>query len=266
MATARATQLGGNGGSRGPERGTDRLYQRIARLVFDELARGKYAVGDRLPAERDLAEEHNVSRPVVREAMIALEVQGLVEVRLGAGAYVRRLPQSGDSPAFNVTGFELTEARLLFEGEAAALAATQITDEELDRLDALVDRIAAENAQPSFSDAADRDFHLLIAAATRNALIARTIEYYWDLRSSSPECALLHRHARDADMRPVVDHHRTIAAALRAHDPAAARAAMRSHLSHVLDDFLVASEEEAVARAREGVATNRERARRSGGL
>ena len=65
------------------------------------------------------------------ETFAALEVQGLVEVRIGSGAYVTRLPGEGDVPGFNITAFELTEARLLFEGEAAALAATQISDEEL---------------------------------------------------------------------------------------------------------------------------------------
>ena len=239
--------------------GADRLYQRIARALFDDLAAGRYRVGDRLPAERDLAEAHEVSRPVVREAMIALEVQGLIEVRIGAGAYVVKLPGSEDRPDFHVTGFELTEARLLFEGEAAALAAVHITDAELAELDRLVARIAAENEQPSFSDAADRDFHMLIASATRNALIARTIENYWELRSTSPECALLHGRARDADVRPALDEHRAIAVALHARDPAAARAAMRAHLSNVMDNLLVATEEQAIADARKSLASTRKR-------
>src|SRR3712207_3634167 len=84
------------------ETASDRLYQRIARQLFDQLASGKYKIGDRLPAERDLAEEYDVSRPVVREAMIALEVQGLIEVRVGAGAYVRKLPGRDERPDFQV--------------------------------------------------------------------------------------------------------------------------------------------------------------------
>ncbi len=114
-----------------PDKSQDRLYQDLARNLLEELASGKFPVGARLPAERELAAIYNVSRPTVREAMIALEVQGLVEVRVGSGAYVRRLPGKEDIPGFNITAFELTEARLIFEGEAAALAASQITDEEL---------------------------------------------------------------------------------------------------------------------------------------
>ena len=109
----------------------DRLYQELARQLLAAIASGQYAVGDRLPAERELAAEFNVSRPTVREAIIALEVQGLVEVRVGSGAYVRQRPDERLSTAFDVTAFELTEARLLFEGEAAALAATQISEAEL---------------------------------------------------------------------------------------------------------------------------------------
>jgi DNA-binding FadR family transcriptional regulator len=100
----------------------DRLYQRLARRLFDDLAAGRYEVGDRLPAERELAADHNVSRPAVREAMIALEVQGLVEVRIGSGAYVKRLPGRDDHQGFHATAFELTEARMLIEGEAAGIA------------------------------------------------------------------------------------------------------------------------------------------------
>jgi DNA-binding FadR family transcriptional regulator len=248
---------------RTPSAGADRLYQRVARVLFNELATGKFAVGTRLPAERDLAELHGVSRPVIREAMIALEVQGLIEVRIGAGAFVRRVPSPQDRPAFHVTGFELTEARLVLEGEAAALAAVHMTNLEVDALDRLVEQIARENEQPTYSDAADEAFHLLIAASTRNGLIARTIKEYWELRSSSPECALLHSRARDAQVRPVVDEHRAIASAIRARDPSAARTAMRLHLSNVIDGLLVATEERARAGGDDLPASTRKRFRRN---
>jgi len=144
-------------GSGAAESGQDRLYKNLARALFLDLANGKYSVGDRLPAERELAAKHHVSRPTVREAIIALEVQGLIEVRVGSGAYVRRLPGAEDSPGFNVTAFELTEARLVIEGEAAALAAVQVSEGELDELDALVRRIADENLRDQGTVNADRE-------------------------------------------------------------------------------------------------------------
>ena len=236
-----------------------RLYQALARKLMQALADGRFAVGDRLPAERELAIEHDVSRPTVREAMIALEVQGLVEVRVGSGAYVVRLPGKQDIAGFNITAFELTEARLIFEGEAAALAATQITDDEIDTLEMLVRQIADENQREGGTEEADRAFHVAIARATRNTAILNTVEQLWALRSTSPESALLHAKARTANIKPVVDEHRAVVHALRERNPAAARAAMRTHLSAVLDSLLFATEEAAIAEARRVAASKRAR-------
>lgn len=237
----------------------DRLYQRIARKLFDQLNSGAFAIGDRLPAERELAIEYGASRPAIREALIALEVQGFIEVRLGSGAYVARLPGQGEQPGFAITAFELTEARLLFEGEAAALAALQITSEQLDRLDDLMKAMTAENLLAEVTEEADRDFHLTIAAATRNAGVLRTIEDLWHLRSTSPECALLHAKARDAKVRPVVEEHALIIDALRAGDANGARLAMRAHLAAVMDHLLFRTEELAVEEARRSLADTRRR-------
>lgn len=242
-----------------PEKAQDRLYQDLARSLLEELASGRYPVGARLPAERELATSHNVSRPTVREAIIALEVQGLVEVKVGSGAYVRRLPGKEDLPGFNITAFELTEARLLFEGEAAALAATQASDEELDGIAALVEAIAKENQQADGTEKSDREFHLAIARATRNTAIFEAIEHLWDVRASSPEAALLHEKARNANIKPIVDEHTAVLAALRARDPNAARAAMRAHLAQVIDSLLFATEERAIEEARRAAQAKRSR-------
>lgn len=238
-----------------------RLYQRLARLLFDQMASGRYAIGDRLPAERELSIEHNVSRPAVREALIALEVQGYVVVRVGSGAFVRKLPGQDDHPGFAITAFELTEARILFEGEAAALAAVHIDDDELAQLAELVDRIDQENLLPDVTENADREFHLLIASATRNAAIRLAVENLWLIRATSAECALLHDKARSANVRPVVAEHSAILDALRLHDPDASRRAMRAHLTAVMDHLLFTTEERAVAAARRSVASTHARYR-----
>jgi len=239
--------------------GQDRLYKDLARVLREEIGTGKYPVASRLPPERELAIRYKVSRPTVREAIIALEVQGFVEVRLSSGTYVVRAPGQGDLPGFNISAFELTEARLLFEGEAAALAATQITDEEIQDLERLVEAIACENSDPSGKELADQDFHLAIARATRNAAIHDTIAQLWALRSSSPEAALLHAKARTANVKPVVHEHSAILAALRQHDPAAARAEMRNHLGQVIDNLLFATEAQQIEDARKATQVRRER-------
>ena len=242
-----------------------RLYKDLAQSLIGELASGRYRIGQRLPPERELAAAYKVSRPTVREAIISLEVEGLVEVRVGSGVYVRRLPGKNDIPGFNITAFELTEARLLFEGEAAALAATQITAEGLAELAELIVEIERENSKPGGTEKADRAFHLAIARATRNTAIVEGIERLWDLRSASPESALLHEKARYANIKPVVDEHSAVLEALRAHDPAAARAAMRAHLAAVLDSLLFATEEKAIEEARRAAQAKRDRYARATG-
>ena len=236
-----------------------RLYRRVAGDIVAAIRAGRYKAGDRLPAERDLAFEYNVSRPTVREAIITLEAQGVVTVRLGSGAYVLDAPLAGTATRFGITAFELTEARILVEGEACALAAGHITDSELAELDLLLVDMSGIEGDGHANEAADRAFHLTIAKATRNAAIVHMVDELWTLRSTEPECALLHGHARDARVRPVVEEHSTIVAALRARDPVGARAAMRSHLGAVMNHLLFATEAKAVEEARRTVEAARTR-------
>src|ERR1044072_3249977 len=120
-----------------------KLYQRIAEEIAAGIAEGRYKPGSRLPGERDLAEAFAVSRPTIREAMIALKMRGLVETRQGSGIYVTQAPPMTPAPApeLDVGAFELNEARVLFEGEAAALAATSIEAETLAELDRVLELV-----------------------------------------------------------------------------------------------------------------------------
>ena len=236
-----------------------RLYKDVAAKLLHEIQSGNHAIGARLPAERDLAVKYDVSRPVIREAIISLEVQGIVEVRVGSGVYVQSVSGQKSVPAGNVSAIELTEARLLVEAEVAALAASQITDEELQELEALVRLIEHENDMADSKEEADAKFHLAIARATKNSALVESIERLWELRNTSGEAALLHEKARHANIKPVVDEHTAILRALRERDPAAARAAMRAHLLQVLDSLLFATEQRAVDEARRSMQAKRER-------
>src|SRR3954470_21291793 len=94
-----------------------KLYQQIARRIAASIEDGRYGPGDRLPSERELADDFGVSRPTVRDAMIALEFQGLVEARQGSGVYVnaQTAPGADEAAEVEVGALELTEARRLFE-------------------------------------------------------------------------------------------------------------------------------------------------------
>ena len=238
---------------------TRKLYQQVAGSVSAGIAEGRYPIGTRLPSERDLAEEFGVSRPTVREAMIALEIRGLVEARPGSGIYVTEAtPTPGPAPELDIGAFELTEARRLFESEACALAASAISDEELGQLDSIVADMIGENTMASsIGEQADRRFHMTIAKATRNAAIVMVVKNLWDLRWRSPLCAAMLERARQVGVRPLIEDHEVILKALKARDPRAAREAMRAHLSRVIDGLLTATEMDAMARTRSDVEARR---------
>jgi len=235
-----------------------KLYQRVAAAVTDAIQSGRYAQGARLPGERDLAEEFAVSRPTIREAMIALEIRGLIEARHGSGLYVTNIAPNDAAPLeLDIGAFELTEARILFEGETAALAATVMTDEKLARLEAIV-REMELSAHPDMRvEQADRRFHLEIASATDNMAIRSVVEMLWDVRYRSPLCVHMFAKAARDGINPRIDEHRAILDALASRDPQAARDAMHGHLRRVIEDVLAATEMEAVERARSEISARR---------
>jgi GntR family transcriptional repressor for pyruvate dehydrogenase complex len=237
-----------------------RLYQKVADQLAEQIATERYKVGDRLPAERELARDFGVSRPTAREALIALELQGIVEVRVGSGVYVTARPSAaGAAPIAAAGPFEIMEARRLVEGESAALAAAVITDEQLAELAAIVADMEDENRRHVWGEAADRRFHCAIAQATQNSAMAAVVEQLWDMRESSPLSQRLLRMVRMKGVQPVIDEHRAILDALRKRDPKAARAAMRKHLTRVIDNLLETTELEAIEQARAQVQAQRSR-------
>jgi DNA-binding FadR family transcriptional regulator len=240
---------------------TGRLYERVARDLSAKIAQGHYTVGQRLPSERDLAVTYEVSRPTVREAVIALELDGLVEVRMGSGVYVTaKRPRGGKAGETDIGPFELLEARRAIESEACAIAAARITDEELEQLGQLVDEMQAENARDvSMSEDADRRFHLLIAKATQNSGMQAAVQMLWDARARSRQNQFLSVKAHAAGVKPRIDEHSMILNALRSRDPDTARQAMRSHLTRVIESLLVATETHELELARAKIEAQRKR-------
>jgi GntR family hexuronate regulon transcriptional repressor len=250
-------------GKRIPSDKQPKLYQRIVDAITASVESGSYKPGKRLPSERDIAEEFKVSRPTVREAMIALEIRGVVEARHGSGVFVTARTngslgaEDGATPEFDVGVFELTEARRLFEGETAALAASVITDAEIKTLERLVAQMADKNSRELDVDAADRQFHVTIARATQNNAIVTVVENLWDLRHKSLLCRTMLARAAANRVRPVAEEHRAILHALKTRDPQNARKAMRSHLDQVIDALFKATELETLERAKSDVEERR---------
>jgi DNA-binding FadR family transcriptional regulator len=216
-----------------------RLYSQIAAQISALIAKGEYALGEKLPSERELATQLGVSRPSLREALIALELEGMVEVRVGSGIWVTASSErSAVKPLHQGEGpFELLRARGLIEGEIAAVAARTATARDLDQIrSALGAMERLERKNQDFSSA-DRDFHIHIAASTRNSVLAATVQDLWD-RGRGAMWDLMEEHFQTpAHRAATVDDHRAIYRALDAHDPREARHAMRSHLKRVDSEF-----------------------------
>jgi GntR family transcriptional regulator, uxu operon transcriptional repressor len=225
----------------GADAGTERSYQRLAGEIYALVAAGEFKPGDRLPSERALAERFDVSRTAVREAIIALELQGAVEVRGGSGIYVCAPRAATAAAAYMPAGgpgpFELLRARCLIESEIAAQAATTRKDADLDRIFAALSDMRTYMDDKRRNEAADREFHLRIAESTGNSVLQQMVTAMWD-HAKGPiwTRADQHFHTPELRMASQADHQRVFDALL-ARDAVAAKAAMQAHLERVIAEF-----------------------------
>ena len=214
-----------------------RLYRQIADQVRGLIRAGEFPVGSRLPAERDLAVQLGVSRPSVREALIALEVEGLVAVRMGSGVIViARESAPSATPVDAPFGpFEIIRARQVIEGELAALAARQGTGPVLAGLHEALALMRADVAQGRAPVQADRLFHLRIAEAADNGPLLRAVTALYDERNTPLFEQLGQHYETLPTWREALDEHQAVLDAIARHDAAAARAAMHTHLQQSHD-------------------------------
>lgn len=192
-------------------------------MIRDLIVQTPYRPGERLPPEREIAERLNVTRTVVREALIMLEIKGLVEVRRGAGP------------------FELLQARQLLESNIAEFAALQATREDIIKMRQalqLEERELASSA-PGGSESGDMQFHLAIAEATHNSMLVELFRQSWQWRENNPMWLQLHSHLGDTLYRKewLVDHKQILAALIKK-DARAAKLAMWQHLENVKQRLL----------------------------
>ena len=210
----------------------DEIANRVLALIQGQQLRP----GDKLPAERELAHTMGVSRPVLREALRALSLMRVVDIRHGDGTYITSLePQllvshldfvfATDAVALN----QLIEARRLVETGNARFAAARITAEQLARLDELLAELRNRIDDPAAFGELDIEFHDAVCAAASNVVLSQLMRIIDTMGRVSRQRTGASRRVREAAYRD----HREILAALRAHDPAAAEVAMCAHLDHI---------------------------------
>ncbi len=224
---------------------SSKVYEQIAEQIEQLILSGKLHSGDRLPTERELAEQFHASRTAVREAMKTLAQKGLVDLRPGRGTIVIdgtsqamrdsldlmvRVGQAGNAAS-------LVEVREIFEPEIAALAAARATEEHIQVLQEKVDIMDANLYHADRYIAADNDFHRALAKATHNPLLLTLVDSIVDLLSEQRKQIF---SVPGGSARGQV-HHKQLLDAVRRHDAQAAREAMRAHLQQVRTDVEAAT-------------------------
>lgn len=207
-----------------------RLYQQIAEQIQALIQQEHFAEGSRLPPERELAQRLGVSRPSVREALIALEIAGWVEVRMGSGVFVRAgsggMPtlEIGDSPT------ELMQARAVLEGGLVPLACARASPAGVAALRQALDEMRAAVAQGRQPLDADRSFHLAIAAMTENSVLVRLVGELYNERYSPLSRRLSERSETPQVWAATLTEHEEILQAIEARDALTAQTRLRAHL------------------------------------
>lgn len=219
-----------------------RLYRQIADQLRHLIDRREYPVGGRLPPERELAEKLGVSRPSVREALIALEVEGRVRIRMGSGVYVIDRPAghaalAGSADEAPEGPFEVLKARELVESAVCAEAGACAGQNDVAVLDDILAQMEAPGLTSDELVALDRAFHVAIASILANAVLARFVGMLFDQRIN-PYFRQLASYFENAESwRQAVAEHREIRDAIAAGTGEGARAAMHRHLQRSQERF-----------------------------
>ena len=212
-----------------------RLYRQIADQLAELVRRGEFKPGDRLPSERDLSQQFNVSRASVREALIALEIDGLVDVRVGLGVFVNAAPAANSQTAAIAEPgpFEVLTARYLVEGETAALAARDGSAKDHARIRETLQMMADEVRNSGIGLDADALFHLRIAEASGNSALVHLVHQLWNFRYSAMFRKLDEHFDSPQRHAEAIEEHRRLVVAIEQRDAEGARAAMVKHLDTV---------------------------------
>lgn len=220
-----------------------KVYMKIVEQIETLILNGELKIGNKLPPERELAQKFGVARPTVREALSALQVLGIVDVQVGSGAFVRRIPGTGIEDSMRQLGtestpFELLEARKFMESVIAKVAANKATSEDLASIEELAEEMRKELREGEFSMESDREFHLRIAKATGNPILVGIAEYLVNMMRGRLWEAMteINRRIPGKSEKYIEDHHR-IFQAIKEKDTAKAELEMYKHLDGGMRDL-----------------------------
>ncbi|ACL21422.1 FadR/GntR family transcriptional regulator [Desulfitobacterium hafniense] len=230
---------------------TRKIYEEIVEQIRELVARGELKPGDRLPSERDLVERLKVSRASIREALSALELMGLLEVRSGEGTFVRRLrsesvvaPLAWMLTMEKGTVLELLEIRKILEVQAVGMAAERAEAEDIRELSAALDRLQDDLHSPTSDGSSDHRFHYAITRATKNKIMIRLMDTISDLMKYSLKASRSKLYEGKYTPALLFQEHKKIYEAIVAKDVEMARNYMLTHLTGVEEEILKGFDEE----------------------
>jgi GntR family transcriptional regulator, transcriptional repressor for pyruvate dehydrogenase complex len=222
----------------------ERVSEKVANQLKRAIGDGLFRVGDRLPSERDLADQMGVSRPSIREAIQQLELQGILETIHGGGSIVRNLTeQEIRKPIEIVLGddrqrvLELTEVRAFMETWAAKQAAKNRTDDELERIRTYLEEMEHDFEKGEIRAELDFKFHAEIAAAAHNTIFSHLMNSIYELIGYSIRVHREQVFTTREDQQTIFHSHLQVFKAIQNQDPDAAEAAMNQHLLFVVREF-----------------------------
>ncbi|WP_371311765.1 GntR family transcriptional regulator [Pseudovibrio flavus] len=223
---------------------TKRLYQELAEQIESDLqADSSRRAGDKIPSERELSERYSVSRTTVREALIMLELTGLVEVKKGSGVFYLG-PRAGHTSIdpSSIGPFELLQARQTLESAIAELAASNISTTQIRELR----EITAQAEVDSFNEELDKRFHVLIAEGTHNNMLIKAANDLWDMRKANTMWDKMHARISnlEAHRKAWQLDHLEILHALMRRSPQDTKQAVWKHLENVKTALFDASDVE----------------------
>ena len=207
-----------------------RLYKKVADQIAQLILNGEFKSGQKLPGERYLIERLGVSRSSLREALISLEIEGLVEIRDRAGVFVLGHSPCNDTEQRHANLPEIFAARELIEIEVAAQAACHALPEHIKTLTQIMGKMVTCSADDPLAAAHDREFHMTLAQACGNRVLLRTVELLWNNTQPLLEGQSTQAKHSETSWLAVVMEHRNIFNAIRDKNSSAAQEVMRQHL------------------------------------
>lgn len=228
-----------------------RSFEAVARRIA-ALVRSDYAIGQRLPAERELARLFEVSRPTIREAILSLQMAGMLQVRKNSGAYVVSRHEAPEVQGLGGFGpFENLQARQMIEPQIASLAAQHATPQQRAAMAETLAEMRSAHARDEEADIADHRFHILLAEASGNGVLVPISDQLWRGQIESRIWQEIHSFMPMESYRPTwLRDHEAIFRAVEDRKPRSAALAMARHLNNIRDALMASTEARAIARAR----------------